>query len=219
MDGAVLAFCGAFREIFIMRKFIVAASTALISGTALAAPLDYGPQASLFFSMSFAGETAPAAERSRFGLRMDHDWREHYVEDAKPLLEFSFGMDHFQAMSVAGQPIVSREMILRQDDEGGVFQFAKDNFGWIALGIGGAILVYGVVDGESNKDDRSPSDINGPGAPNGAGVPGQDGTDCSSPNDGLPGSNTGDCAQNPGTGAGGGGDTGGGGLEVPDFPI
>lgn len=148
-----------------MRMPFIAAAAFLASSHAISAPLDHGPQASLFVALAFDRPTAAAAQPTRFGLRLDHEARQHLRAGAPPLLELAFEPNGFQALNVSGAPVLSRELILRQNEEGGALDYLQNNFGWIALGVGAAIVVYAAADGSSSSDDRDLDDVSGPGAP------------------------------------------------------
>jgi hypothetical protein len=148
-----------------MRMPFIAAAAFLASSHALSAPLDHGPQASLFVALGFDQPTTTAAQPARFGLRLDHEARQHIRGGAPPLLELAVEPNGFQALNVSGAPVLSRELILRQNEEGGALDYLQNNFGWIALGVGAAIVVYAAADGSSSSDDRDLDDVSGPGAP------------------------------------------------------
>ena len=58
---------------------------------------------------------------------------------------------------------MSRELILRQDDEsGGVVDYLKNNLGTVAVAASGAEILFLVVDGAIDEGDREPG---GTGAP------------------------------------------------------
>lgn len=137
-------------------SIIVAACLCLSYGTlAAAGSVDYGSSASLYLTYAFdAPPSAARASSLHYGLRLDHDgsWQPNARDRA--WLEWQFDLKGFDWISINGVPIISRSMILRQSgDESGIGEFLSDNFGTIALGLAGAVLVFTIADAASDKDD------------------------------------------------------------------
>lgn len=152
-----------------MRTTILALGTILaatlgLSGTAVAGDWDYGPQASLYLSYAFDGPSAAAGDEGiRYGFRVDHERQRRLTPDAPPMVRWEFRRARFDHVSIAGVPLVSRDLVLNAED-GGTLDFVKNNLGKIALTVAGGILLYAVVEGESNSDGRDTDDIDGPGS-------------------------------------------------------
>jgi len=194
-----------------MRVFLLGAALCAMATSALAGPADYyQPQASLYMSFAFDKPpvklNAPPQAALRYGVQLDQDWRNHFNDDNAPILRWEFSDLKFDNLSIAGTPLLNREMILRADEEGGALDYVKDNFALIALGVGGAILAFAIVDGDKDSRNRDVSD------PDGIGTVGSGNIDNQSPADadGLPGSN-----ESPNSGGMDSG-AGGGTPEVPD---
>lgn len=152
-----------------MRTTILALGTILVatlglSGTAIAGDWDYGPQASLYLSYAFDGPAATArGEGIRYGFRVDHERHRRLAPDAPPMVRWEFHRARFDHVSIAGVPLVGRDLVLNAED-GGTLEFVRNNLGKIALTVAGGILLYAVVEGESNSDGRDADDIDGPGS-------------------------------------------------------
>lgn len=143
---------------------VICATFTLAPAIAGADDFAYGPNASMYISYAF---DAPADRHDtaglRYGLRMDHDWRQQQLPGWQPaLLEWQFGNNGFDHVAVAGTPLVSSEMILRQEGEGGIGAFFADNLGKIVLVGGGTLLVYGLIAANSSENDRDSSDVDEP---------------------------------------------------------
>ena len=207
-----------------MRNFLLGTALSALATAAMAAPPDYyQPRASLYLSYAFdrpaAAANAPDSAALRYGFALNRTapgWQpDTQALDArhKPLLQWEFSRLAFDNFSIAGQPMFDREMILRQNgDGGGVFGYVKDNFGSIVLITSGAILAAYIVDADKDSRNRDPSDPDGIGTDNSEDTPLVGGGTA----DGGGGGGTGDNGGTGGTGGGNGGNGGGGG-GLPDL--
>ncbi len=145
------------------KRMIAVGVISLGASSGAAAEFDYGTNASLYMSFGFDGPANTDAAGLRYGLRLDHDWRVARQGRDAALVEWQMDDDGFDHIRLGGAPIVSRELILRQDDEsGGVVDYLKNNIGTVALAASGAVLLFLVVDGAIDEGDREPG---GTGAP------------------------------------------------------
>lgn len=147
-----------------IRRVLICSAVALASVTAGANESAHGPNVAMYVSYAF---DAPAAQNDaaglRYGLRLDHDWRRQQLPGRQPaLLEWQFRDTGFDHVTIAGTPIISPEMILRQEGEGGIGSFLADNLGSIVLVGGGALLVGGLVVANSEENSRDTDDVDDP---------------------------------------------------------
>lgn len=145
----------------IIRRGLIFGVLALAPMIAGAGDLAYSPNLSLYVSYAFG---APAvhddATGVHYGLRMDHDWRQHILPGHQPaLFEWQFDLSGFEHIAVSGLPIVSSKMILRQSGDGGFMDYVVENFGTIVLVGGGGLLVGLMALGISEENSRGLDDI------------------------------------------------------------
>lgn len=155
-----------------MRLFILSTVLCAFASVAVAAPADYNqPQASLYISFAFDRPVAKTAQAEkaalRYGFALDRSHpHELFGTTSAPLLRWEFSHLHFDNLSLAGQPLFTRQMVLAADDEdGGVFEYMKDHTAMIVLGVSAAILTGYIIDADKDSRNRDPSDIKGPGSP------------------------------------------------------
>lgn len=157
-----------------MRLFFLGALLCVFASAALAAPPGYNydqPQASIYMAFSFdrpATTTQPVQAALRYGVAFDRGYRSGNIIGVQPasLLRWEFSQFKFDNLSIAGQPLLSRQMLLAADDEdGGAFGFVKDHIGPIIIGVAGAITVGYIVVGNLDTNDRDLDDIDGKGSP------------------------------------------------------
>lgn len=156
-----------------MRLFFTSVLLCAFASSALAAPADYDqPQASVYMSFSFDRPAAtakqPVQAALRYGFAFDHAHRSGNIIGVQPapLLRWEFSQFKFDNLSIAGQPLLNRQMLLAADDEdGGAFGFVKDHFGIIAISVAGAITVGALVIGNLDTNDRNLNDVDGKGSP------------------------------------------------------
>lgn len=173
-----------------MRAFLFCAAACAMTTTAFANPADYAqPQASFYMSYSFDRPSprldAPPGAALRYGFQVDHDWRNHFSGQQAPILRWEFSGLKFDNLSIAGKPLLSRELILQADEDGGIFGYVKNNAGPLAFGLGATILALAIVDGDKDARNRDVSDPDGIGTTDSGNIDNQSPSDA----DGLPGSN------------------------------
>lgn len=146
-----------------LKRMMVIGAVCLGASSGAAAEIDYGANALLYVGFDFDGPASTDHTSLKYGLRLDHDWRIEQQGREAALVEWQLdpnGFDHFR---LGGAPIVSRELILSQNDEpGGVTDYLKNNIGTVALAASGALILFLVVDGAIDESDREPG---GAGAP------------------------------------------------------
>lgn len=146
-----------------LKRVMAIGALCLGASTGATAEIDYGANASLYLGFAFDGPSHAADTGLRYGLRVDHDWRAKQRGRGAALVEWQMDGHGFDHIRIGGAPIVSRELILSQNDSsGGVMAYMRDNPGMVALAASGALILFLVVDGAIDESDREPG---GAGAP------------------------------------------------------
>lgn len=123
--------------------------------------LAYGPNTSFYLSYSF---DAPPEYRDgaafHYGFRLDHDWRLERMPGQRPaLFEWQFDLSGFDHIAVSGLPLVSSEMVLQAEGDGGLGAYIVENIGTIII-IGGSSLLVGLMAySAAEENSRDTSDI------------------------------------------------------------